>query len=318
MLFLYSIKIISLQERFNCINSNYMETKMKKVAVLYIALGRYIVFWKDFYESCEKYLGPCEKHYFVWTDNNNFDYCSNSNVTVISAKKMGWPYDTLLRFKMFLQEEKTLKKFDYIYFFNANMKFINPVDLAEIIPQEWHDGLVAGIHPGRWGDIWINEVDKFPYERRPESTAYVPVGKGKHYVCGAFNGGTSKDFLKMCHVLAKNIDKDLKNKIVAVVDDESHLNAYLVNKKYLLCGRAYGFPEGKLKHVSDLEMPMIKIISRHKDDPKYGGVKWLRGQTDKKIRNTWFVRNVLQKACRLIAIFIPIQKWRRKVRNLYG
>ena len=33
---------------------------MKKVAVLYIALGRYVSFWKGFYESCEKCLGPCE------------------------------------------------------------------------------------------------------------------------------------------------------------------------------------------------------------------------------------------------------------------
>lgn len=273
---------------------------------------------KDFYESCEKYLGPCEKHYFIWTDNKKFEYSTNSNVTVIPAKKMGWPYDTLFRFKMFLQKEKQLNGFDYIYFFNANMQFINPVDLSEIAPQEWHDGLVAGSHPGRWGDIWLNDINNFPYERRPESTAYIPGGKGKYYVCGAFNGGKSKDFLKMCRTLSKNVDIDLKNKIVAVVDDESHLNAYLVNKKYLLCGRAYGFPEGKLKHVSNVEKPMIKIISRHKEDPKYGGTKWLRGQTDRKTPNNWFVRNVLRKVCKTIAIFIPVKKWRRKIRQLYG
>ena len=28
----------------------------KRIAVLYIATGRYIVFWKNFYKSCEKYF----------------------------------------------------------------------------------------------------------------------------------------------------------------------------------------------------------------------------------------------------------------------
>lgn len=291
---------------------------MKKVAILYIALGRYIVFWKEFFESCEANLAPCEKHYFVWTDNTEFEYSDLPNVTIIPAQKRGWPYDTLMRFHMFAQQEKQLKKFDYIYFFNANMKFINPVDLAEITPREWHDGLVAGIHPGRWGDIWANEVARFPYERRKESTAYIPVGGGKHYVCGAFNGGESGAFLKMCRALSKNVQKDLDNGIVAVVDDESHLNAYLANKKYLLCGRAYGFPEGKLKHVLPIEMPMVKIISRHKDSPQYGGTRWLRGQTDKKIPNNWFTRCVMQKVCRVVAMFIPIKKYRSKVRTYFG
>ena len=42
---------------------------MTKVAALYIATGRYTVFWPEFYESAEKYLlKDCEVHYFVFTD----------------------------------------------------------------------------------------------------------------------------------------------------------------------------------------------------------------------------------------------------------
>lgn len=291
---------------------------MKKVAILYIALGRYITFWKDFYESCEKYLGPCEKHYFIWTDNNKFDYSDAENVTITYAYKKGWPYDTLLRFEMFLQKQKELAEFDYVYFFNANMQFINYVDLAEITPCQWHDGLVAGSHPGRRGDVLAGNPDNFGYERRPESTAYVPYGQGKHYVCGAFNGGTSKDFLKMCKKLKANVQKDLDNNIVARVDDESHLNAYLIDKEFLLCGRAYGFPEGKLKHVNSVEMPMVKIISRHKEHPKYGGVRWLRGQSERKLHDGWIIRNILIPGCKIVSMFIPIQKYRRKVKNYFG
>ena len=43
---------------------------MTKVAALYIATGRYTVFWPEFYESAEKYLlKDCEVHYFVFTDD---------------------------------------------------------------------------------------------------------------------------------------------------------------------------------------------------------------------------------------------------------
>lgn len=291
---------------------------MKKVAILYIALGRYIVFWPDFYKSCEKFLGSCEKHYFVWTDNTGFEFSDAANVTVLPAQKRGWPYDTLMRFHMFLQQESELRKYDYIYFFNANMEFINPVDLAEIIPEPWHDGLVAGSHPGRWGDTLSNDIDSFPYERRPQSTAFIPYGTGKYYVCGAFNGGTADAYLGMCRILSQNIQTDLDNDIIAVVDDESHLNAHMVKHNFRLCGRAYGFPEGKLKHIPSIGMPMVKIISRHKDSPKYGGTAWLRGKTDKKIPNNWFTRHIMRACARVVAIFIPVRKIRQRVRTYFG
>jgi hypothetical protein len=217
---------------------------------------------------------------------------------------------------MFLEKEDELSKFDYIFFFNANFKFYNPVDLAEITPCEWHDGLVAGLHPGRSGDINPNP-DNFPYERRPKSKAYIPFGTGKHYVCGAFNGGTSKAFLKMCRKLKRNVQIDLDNNVVACVDDESHLNAYLVNKKFLLCGRAYGLPEGMIKRIPKRQQVMIKIISREKDSPQYGGTKYLRGSTDKKLQDNIFTP-VLRISFRAIACLSPNRKIRKKIRSYFG
>ncbi len=291
--------------------------KKQKVAILYIALGRYICFWKEFYESTEEKLLNCEKHYFIWTDNTDFEYSDMKNVTVIPAKKHGWPFDTVLRFEMFLRKEKELQKYDYIYFFNANMKFLNNVDLAEIAPQAWHSsGIVAGLHPAFEDDGKTNP-DIYPYERREKSTAYIPFDHGKHYVCGAFNGGYSKDFLQMCRVLAENVRIDLHNGIEAIVDDESHLNAYVADKEYLLAGRAYGFPESKLKYLKPGAIGMVKIVSRHKEHPKYGGARWLRGQTNRKIPNN-FMSPVLIGFCRFISVFIPHKKLRQKVRTYFG
>lgn len=286
-----------------------------KVGILYIALGRYTVFWDEFYESCEKHLLHADKHYFVWTDNPT-DAMRRKNVTIIPAQKRGWPYDSLMRFEMFFAMREKLAAYDYLFFFNANFKFVNDTDLTEIAPREWNGGLAASLHPGREGDLWRDTPDRFPYERRPASTAYVPFGAGRHYVCGAFNGGTSAAFLKMCGVLAKNVRTDLKNGINAVFDDESHLNAYLVNRDFLLLGRAYGYPERMLKHLNAANAVMVKIISREKNTPKYGGTKWLRGATDKKIPDSK-ISYVMRTIVRGVASVVPVRAWRRKLRSMY-
>ena len=292
-------------------------SKSPKVAILYIALGRYICFWRDFYLSCEKHLCNCQKHYFIWTDNKNFDFCKNKNVTVIHANKKGWPWDSLLRFEMFLQKKSDLEQFDYIYFLNANLEFIRNTDLAELVPEKWHCGIAAALHPGRWGGKFDGNADAFPYERRSESTACVPYGCGKHYFCGALNGGESKAFLKMCMVLSENVQTDIKNNINAVVDDESHLNAYLSDKECFILARSYLFSESQLKYLREYEKYMVKIISRHKDHPKYGGKRWLRGETDRKSPNNMFTRFMIC-VCRVVSCFVPGRKLRQNIRTYFG
>ena len=101
-----------------------------------------------------------------------------------------------------------------------------------------------------------------------------------------------------------------------MVDDESHLNAYLATRDFLLCGRAYGYPEHKLKHLAPGDAVMVKIISREKNTPKYGGTQWLRGATDKKIPDSkfsYFMRGVT----RAVSSLIPVRGLRRRVRGMY-
>lgn len=41
-----------------------------RIAIVYLAIGKYDVFWDEFYRSCERYLFPdATKHYFVFTDS---------------------------------------------------------------------------------------------------------------------------------------------------------------------------------------------------------------------------------------------------------
>ena len=244
-----------------------------KIAVLYIALGRYDVFWNGFYKSCNKFFIPdAEKTYFVFTDSDSI--CSSKDIVKIEHKNMGWPNNTLMRFDLFLSIKDKLKDFDYIFFFNANMEFVMPVG-HEVLPDEkLNDGLVMGLHPG----FAYKQKNEWTYERNPESMAYIPFDSGSHYVQGCINGGTSNAYLKLCKECSKNTHTDLEKGIVAVWHDESHLNKYILDKKPLILGCNYLWPEnfpGKKPHN-------IKIIQRDKSNPKFGGIEFLRGQEKMK------------------------------------
>ena len=73
---------------------------MKKVAVLYIATGKYVRLWPGFLESAEKYLlKSCEVEYFVFTDVDHLaEEEDNPRIHRIFQEPMPWPYTTLLRF----------------------------------------------------------------------------------------------------------------------------------------------------------------------------------------------------------------------------
>ncbi len=49
-----------------------------------------------------------------------------------------------------------------------------------------------------------------------------------------------------------------------------------------------------------------------------GGVRWLRGQSERKIPNNWFIRNVMIPGCKVVSVFIPSKKYRNKVKNHFG
>ena len=118
---------------------------MIKVAILYICTGKYSRFFADFYTSAKKYLLNDVAHveYFVFTDDQNI--VETEDVHIIHKESRGFPYDTLFRFDMFLSIEKELEAFDYAFFFNSNMVFVDHIGL-DLIPKE--EGLAAVIHPG--------------------------------------------------------------------------------------------------------------------------------------------------------------------------
>lgn len=255
-------------------NSQVSFDKPKKIAILYIATGRYIVFWENFYKSMEKHFLPKhEKTYFLFTNHDNLKVAKN--VVKIHQDQLPWPYVTLKRYHFFDAIKEELKKFDYIYFLNGDCQPVQDIN-EEIFPTNEQEIMVT-MHSWHWLDI----QRPYPYEQNKESKSYIPADKGKYYVTGAFNGGTSEGFLKMSAILKEWTDTDIQNNVIPVWHDESMLNKYLftyfTDKNPLILFPEYVITEG-FDYISAHEFPNHKMMLIDKD--KKGGREYLRGITN--------------------------------------
>ena len=235
-----------------------------KIAILYICTGKYNRFFKEFYDTSELYLlkDIAHKEYFVFTDDLSLS--NHENVHLKFKKCQGFPADSLFRFDMFLGIKDELEKFDYIYFFNSNAKFLSPVG-KEILP----DGKVQLV-----GAEWpvnrkpFNHPAFYPYEKNNKSLAYISSHeKGPFiYFMGGINGGTSKAYLHMIETLAMNIRKDCDNGIIARVHDESHINRYFRDHPCKVLSPEYCLPE---EFITDKLAPRMIFRNKTKIDSSF-------------------------------------------------
>ncbi len=251
---------------------------MKKIGILYICTGPYVVFWNAFYESFEQHFLPeTEKHYFVFTDAKEL-YAANHNerIHLIMVEQEPWPLPTLLKYHIFLKQEKQLLKMDYLYQSNANIICEKTVTEEMFLPQEKDRPLFFTIHPG-----YQNEKPyRLPYERRKISKAYVPYNAGKQYVYGAMNGGTATAYLEMIKQVEKQIEEDLKKGIIAKWHDESHINHYAAgHHNYKILSPAYCYPVG----MDVPYEPLIRGVSK-KAQFDVDALKGEQGLERKKLR----------------------------------
>lgn len=231
---------------------------MKSIAILYIALGKYDIFWPEFYESCEKHFCMgVNKHYFVFTDSDQIK--TNKNITAIFQDDLGWPFSTLYRYKMFDRIKQTLGKFDYIVYLNGNCQFVSAVTLDEFFGT-YPESLVACIHPG-YHDA---NPSAFTTERRFISSAYIK--NPKKYYAGGINGGSSAVFLQALPSLNQLIESDLQRGVLAVWHDESYWNAFLNNYQEIVGNYLHELDPGYL-FPDQWSLPFsMKIKLRNKSD----------------------------------------------------
>lgn len=208
------------------------------VGILYIAIGRYASFFEDFYKSCELHLFPgTNKNYYVYSDV--IDGTNYASVKVIKATDHGWPGNTLMRFDMFADSQAEWQDNDYMLFLNGNTLVLNDIRFDEIFPYDdidtvttlsWH--VYDAMHP-----------KTFPYERNPESVAFIPLSAGERYYQGGLFGARTKAFIRLVNQCRYQIAQDFERGMIAVNHDESHLNRYLLDKSVYTLTTIYGRPE---------------------------------------------------------------------------
>lgn len=187
-----------------------------KVGLLIIATNKYTQFLQPLLSSSDDFfLKNQDVTYFVFT-NQELEIETNRKVFKINTEHRDWPWMTLGRYKIFSQNSEELSKMDYLYYCDADMKFISEVG-DEILSD-----LVATQHPGYFGK-------RGTPEENPLSSACVFTHEQMQYFAGGFNGGTSTEYLKMANKLSDNIDKDYANNIIAIWHDESHMNRYFID-----------------------------------------------------------------------------------------
>ncbi|XP_071187608.1 globoside alpha-1,3-N-acetylgalactosaminyltransferase 1-like isoform X3 [Salvelinus alpinus] len=220
------------------------------IATTVFAVGKYVRFLRDFLETAEKYfLVDFNVRYYVFTDRpDNVPSVTMSqgrHLSVIQVPGSNrWQEISARRMEIIQTaiERQISREADYIFCLDVDSKFHARWG-AESLGR-----LVAVIHP----ELYNQPRDRFSYERRPASTAYIPMVEGDYYYAGAVFGGFVEDVYTLTKVCRKQLEKDARNSIEAAWQEESHLNRYLLyNKPSKLLSPEYLWQDfhGKTKEI---------------------------------------------------------------------
>ena len=210
--------------------------KKYKVAFVWICLNQpYWQYAMQMMEGAKQFFLPSHHtDYFVWSD---MPQEMIPGVTVFETEPVQWPFPTLMRYHLFLQQEEKLREYDYIFYCDVDMKFVQVVG-DEILGE----GLTAAHHPM----YEVRDSVKFPLEPNPNSSAYIP--QPAHYYAGGFQGGKADLFIEAMRVMKKRIDKDFNINYTARWNDESHWNKYLFeNPPSVILDSSYVYPDSLIE-----------------------------------------------------------------------
>jgi hypothetical protein len=246
-----------------------MELAMTKIAFIFIGTSKYKRFFEGYYIGLNTNFVPgSEKTFFVFTDEPSDVTFDRPNVVTTTIEHQGWPWITLNRFKFIQLVRDRLLEFDHVFFVDADLWAVNPIEEAEVITDK---PLIGVQHPGFVGVIGTFETD-------PRSKANIFDGKYDltKYRQGCFWGGRSQEFVEMVDVLASWVESDLKNGIVAVWHDESHTNKYFLlhPDKVNTLHPGFAQPQMDYEHIrQNFPTKFVHLYKEMNEFPRFSGVK---------------------------------------------
>ncbi|NP_001279864.1 putative glycosyltransferase 6 domain-containing protein 1 [Callorhinchus milii] len=196
------------------------------IGMTLFAVAKYTRFLKPFLESAEKhFMQGYRVNYYIFTDIPEqvprVELKPGRSVVVFNTVKYSrWQEISLRRMEIINKHimNKSIREVDYLYCLDVDLIFTNHYGAETFAP------LVAVLHPGYFNIL----RNKFPYERRPESQAYVPKDHGHFYYIAAMFGGTLNNIVDVTAACHQALQVDKVNGIEAAWQEESHLNKYLV------------------------------------------------------------------------------------------
>lgn len=221
-----------------------------KVAVVAICLNQnYWPFISDMINSAKKFLlKGHDVDFILWTDMPS-DF--KIDAKIIPTEPFVWPLPTLHRYHLFLREEELLKEYDFIYYCDADMKFVSRVG-DEILGD-----LVAAQHPM----YAIRREYQPPYEPNDKSVNFIPRpgrvidenGKKRFeplYFAGGFQGGRSENFIAAMKEMKDLVDTDFTdNGYIPIWNDETVWNKYLfTHPPTVVLNPSYIYPDSLISN----------------------------------------------------------------------
>eukprot|EP00038_Savillea_parva_P023365 m.40558 g.40558 ORF g.40558 m.40558 type:complete len:607 (-) comp5998_c0_seq1:4148-5968(-) len=259
------------------------EARLPRVVVTCLGTGRYRKLAIDALASARTHFGgDCLLSLHLLTDNITA-VPREFNAAYIPYRE--WPMSGLRKFEDILTAlETVIAAADYFYFIDGDVRFHENVLLGDVSGD-----MVAVEHPmyPRHDNGWCVHgkvsMCEYPYERKPQSTAYIPNEWGKFkrqlrggekitianswYLQSAFWGGKSKFIIPCLKELSQLVDIDISKGVVSsIIQDEryvnwwfwKHLNDSAVNIRWLKNAYLYPFrPTGFGEWVLNASRPII-------------------------------------------------------------
>lgn len=224
-------KLIRGKRKYGTITINL--TQKIQIGLLLIATNKYRSFLPEMIASADQHFfndSNFDVTYYVFSDEKN-SLISNRDIVQIHIDHKPFPYASMDRFRHFINNKGTLSQTDYLFYSDVDAKFVGSIG------PEIFGSLVGVRHCG-----FYNGGGSF--ETNPQSVAYLPRERYKHYYGGGFSGGETSNYLSLSEWCADKIDEDIKNNRMPLWHDESILNTFFaINPPEKSLDPGYHYPE---------------------------------------------------------------------------